>query len=270
MSLINEALKKAQRQRALEAAQTPPATATPEDVKEGGTAVISGVEKAAARPAVESLTPRLIKRRKPTPAQNIVAVVLAVVVLVVAGLSSAVLWFDFEWGAEEAPVVVAGGGNEPVRVGPMPVEPGPVGPVPGPEEAAGEVGEPEEVPPVMFPGLSPVVPVMPVTPVEPEPEPVVVVVPVRRAPVRGPVAPPSGSSAEEVVRVSELQVLQFLDTLRVTASRPSETDPRVLMNDRLFRLGDLVDRELGLRIKAIRPGELIFTDEAGREFTKLF
>ncbi len=59
------------------------------------------------------------------------------------------------------------------------------------------------------------------------------------------------------------RVHAFLDTLRVTGIRSSTTDPRVSMNDRVFRLNDIVDRNLELRIVGIAPEGLTFIDPNG-------
>jgi hypothetical protein len=59
------------------------------------------------------------------------------------------------------------------------------------------------------------------------------------------------------------RVHAFLDTLRVTGIRASATDPRVSMNDRVFRLNDIVDRNLELRIIGIAPEGPTFIDPNG-------
>jgi hypothetical protein len=52
--------------------------------------------------------------------------------------------------------------------------------------------------------------------------------------------------------------------------RASATDPKVLMNDRVYRLNDVVDRDLQLRIIGIAPRELRFRDARGYVYTKTF
>jgi hypothetical protein len=44
----------------------------------------------------------------------------------------------------------------------------------------------------------------------------------------------------------------------------------VLMNERVFRLNDTVDRELGLRLTGVQPDLLIFTDATGATYEKLY
>ena len=66
------------------------------------------------------------------------------------------------------------------------------------------------------------------------------------------------------------QVYALLDAMHVTGIRTSDTDPKVLMNDRVYKLNDLVDRPTGLRITRIASDHLTFTDGAGFEYTKTF
>jgi hypothetical protein len=65
-------------------------------------------------------------------------------------------------------------------------------------------------------------------------------------------------------------VLAFLENARVTGVRASATDPKVLMNNRVYRLYDTVERALELRVTKITPRELQFTDARGYVYTKAF
>ncbi|MCF3652197.1 hypothetical protein [Synoicihabitans lomoniglobus] len=65
-------------------------------------------------------------------------------------------------------------------------------------------------------------------------------------------------------------VLNYLERSRVTGVRASATDPKVLMNDRVFRLNDVVDRDLQLRVIEIDPRQLKFRDPQGYVYTKSF
>ncbi len=65
-------------------------------------------------------------------------------------------------------------------------------------------------------------------------------------------------------------VLTFLENARVTGVRPSPTDPKVLMNNRVYRLNDVVDGALQLRVTVIESRQLQFTDTAGFVYTKGF
>ncbi|MCC5022502.1 MAG: hypothetical protein J6386_06765 [Candidatus Synoicihabitans palmerolidicus] len=58
-------------------------------------------------------------------------------------------------------------------------------------------------------------------------------------------------------------VVSYLERSKVTGVRTSATDPKVLMNDRVYRLEEFVDRDLQLRVIAIEPRELKFRDPRG-------
>jgi hypothetical protein len=63
-------------------------------------------------------------------------------------------------------------------------------------------------------------------------------------------------------------VYDFLNTLRITGVRGIDREARVLMNERVWRLNDVVSPDLGLRLSAVRPGLLVFTDAKGRTYEK--
>ena len=65
-------------------------------------------------------------------------------------------------------------------------------------------------------------------------------------------------------------VLSYLETAKVTGVRASATDPKVLMNNRVYRLNDIVDSALQLKITAISSRELQFTDARGYVYKKVF
>jgi len=65
-------------------------------------------------------------------------------------------------------------------------------------------------------------------------------------------------------------VYEFLEKLRVAGIRASPTDPKVIMNDRVFRLNDIVDRITQLRLVRIDNDTLTFVDGSGFEYKKSF
>lgn len=79
----------------------------------------------------------------------------------------------------------------------------------------------------------------------------------------------TASDSESVSR-ADPAVLAFLETAKVTGVRASSTDPKVLMNNRVYRLNDLIDRDLQIRITVITGRELKFTDAQGFVYTKGF
>ena len=62
----------------------------------------------------------------------------------------------------------------------------------------------------------------------------------------------------------------FIDRLRVSSIRISESGNKAILNDRLFRINDLVEPSLGLRLTGIEPNKLTFVDEAGTEYIRHF
>ena len=63
---------------------------------------------------------------------------------------------------------------------------------------------------------------------------------------------------------------QFVDAIKVAGIRPSGTDSRVLMNDRVFRVNEIVERNFGLRLTRVEPNSLTFTDANGAIYVKNF
>lgn len=50
----------------------------------------------------------------------------------------------------------------------------------------------------------------------------------------------------------------------------TSTDAKVLMNDRVYRVGSLVEAEMGLTLVGITTGSLTFEDERGGRYTRTF
>lgn len=232
MSLINEALKKAQRQRTEEAAPAAPAP-TP---AAPGTAAVP--------------VARIAKHSPPMPARTLVLLLGGGgAVLVMAGVLVFLFYFgDSEPAAPAKPVVATA---SPIVATPVP-SPAPVTPAPQP---------PSPVPPVISVQLPPIVAPSPAPTPAPTPAPVpVVVVPPAPAPV---VVTP-----QPRVPVANPAVYEFLEKLRVSGVRASATDPKVIMNDRVFRLNDIVDKPTQLRLLRVDNFTLIFADPSGFEYRK--
>lgn len=85
----------------------------------------------------------------------------------------------------------------------------------------------------------------------------------------GPAAPSTAAPLVSV-RQQDPRILAYLDALVVNGIRPSPDDPKVLMNNRVFRVRDVVDRELNLKLTAIAPAKLTFEDERGMLYVKNF
>jgi hypothetical protein len=241
MSLINEALKKAQKQRT---GESPPLAAMP------------GV---GGEPAA-----RIARRAKPVGFNSLLMRLGlgagALVVLVVAGFF---LVRVLKNKPETPPPAKTAPATEtapsPVASAPTPVVPAPTSTVantfvlpvaPPPAPAAAHKTEPA-VPKTDAAGpkveSKPVV-AAPVTP-PPQAEPAKPAAP----------APKMGSKG-----------INYIENLRIAGIRASATDSKVLMNDHVYRIGDTVEHELGLKITGITSSSLTFEDEHGAVYTRQF
>ena len=81
-----------------------------------------------------------------------------------------------------------------------------------------------------------------------------------------PAAPPPPASAGKF----DARAQAYVDALHVTGIRASGDDSKVLMNDRVFRLNDIVERSLGLRLTGVAAERLSFTDANGVVYTRNF
>jgi hypothetical protein len=82
-----------------------------------------------------------------------------------------------------------------------------------------------------------------------------------RLPAERSLTPPRASSA----------MATAIEAFRVAGIRASGSDPRVLMNDRVFRVNDIVDHALGIRLTGVQSNALTFTDvETGAVYTRHF
>lgn len=218
MSLINEALKKAQRMRQAE----PGSEGAP-----------------AADDAAHA--PRVPKRRPAVQARN---VVIATGCVVLAFAVAGGIAFYYLLPDTTPPEIVHRAAPKAATPAPVEADLENVPTVTVPTSLA----SPEEAPSDSAPAATPDATAAPASqPAETTPPP-----PPEPQPVENP------------------RVYEFLDTLRVAGIRASATDPKVLMNERVFRLNDIVDRSLGLRITGISPDGLTFTDETGFEYRKNF
>lgn len=234
MSLINEALKKAQRQRSLDAA---PLSSAP-----------SGIAAAAVTTHERSATHR---HRSNAP-------VWFGVGLLLLGAGATVLIMRYAF-APAAPTTAAT--TDPAAA------PAPASlPTPAPLPPAPE-------PLVTLPPIAPISP-LPAAPSSLKPVPAAPSPSAQSAPAVA--STPSASPLPvEVVPVAvpavedhETRVRAFLASARLTGVRGQDTQARVLMNEKVYRLNDMVEPELGLRLSAVRAGLLVFTDAEGRTYEK--
>ena len=280
MSLINEALKKAQRQR---------------------TQDVSPSSSTGSPPSPEGTPPprRVVKRSQPMPAQTLVIVGAAC--LMIVGVVAAGFWFLIGPSGEStdnsAPLVVGS-----AKPAPSPAPAGtPATSVAGTAPAGGVGAQPEptrapgttSTATSTTPGANAAVTPTPVGGVaafvfdvkmaEAKPD---AATPAAETTQRSPSDPATAGTAQEGTGEGALHIdvpageagfvppnsrsSAIVDTLRVSGIRASGTDPKVLMNERVYRLNDVIDHSIGLRLKEINPNNLVFIDETGATYVRNF
>lgn len=209
MSLINEALKKAQRQR------TAAESAPPLPGRNGGT------------------VPR--KRGRALPTQTLLLIVGGAAVLIAVSVVLTIFM--------------------------MRSEPGTVEPA-TPATARADVPDiPPAAPVITLPKIE-----VPVITPEPEPEVVAPETSVETIPTPTPEPKPVAPTPP----VYDERIYAYIDRLQVMGIRSSGSDSKVLMNDRVYRVNDIVERSLGLKLLEVTPDALIFIDPSGATYTKNF
>jgi hypothetical protein len=211
MSLINNALKKAQRQRSEGSSSAP----TP-----GGT---------SHRPS---------RRGKAIPAQNLLLIVTGACVVVALSVAVTIYLLRTPNPPDATTSLVA---NTPIEPVPNVTASQPIPAIETPTQA-----EPEPITAAQ-------------ADVEPEPAAEVIVKQLPEPP------PPL-----ETVAQPNLKIYTFIDQLQIMGVRFSGTSSKVLMNDRVYRVNDIVDRTLGLRLTTVTKDSLIFVDANGASYTKNF
>ena len=64
--------------------------------------------------------------------------------------------------------------------------------------------------------------------------------------------------------------MAYIDALRITGIRAVGSESRVIMNDRVYRINDIVERSLSLRLTKVDADHLTFTDANGANYVKYF
>ena len=220
MSLINDALKKAQRQR------------TEEPSAPAGGSPVAGA--------------RIAKRGRALSSNTMVLIGSGAIVLIVLSV-----------------VITVNLVNQPAKSTP-PAIPPPTSPTtkteknpPLPPPAAVESKPPAA-------GIAPARATVPIAATTPPPTtPAPEVAPAPPPPVPAPVivsiAPPTDERA-----------VAFIEAIRVTGIRSFGNESRVLMNDRVYRVNDIVERNIGLKLTAVNADSLVFTDPRGKTYFKKF
>ena len=66
------------------------------------------------------------------------------------------------------------------------------------------------------------------------------------------------------------RMIAVIEHFRVGGIRVAGAESKVLMNDHVFRINDIVDHELDIRLTAIEPKALTFEDARGAGYTRNF
>lgn len=239
MSLINDALKKAQKQRTGEA----PAL--------------------HSMPSVGGESPQRIARRaKPTGFNTLIlrAGIASAVTLVLA-LGA---YFAFGRKTEVQPSALS---PQPAAAAPSPATPPP---------AAQPAATP---PPVTFTlKTEPAKPKPETGNLKPEAQSVANAEAPKPVPTTASAQQPATNNQQPVqvlvppkpVAKLEPRAIEFIEALKVAGIRASATDPKVLMNDRVYRPGSVVNAEMGLKLAEITANSLTFEDDHGGRYTRTF
>lgn len=83
-----------------------------------------------------------------------------------------------------------------------------------------------------------------------------------------PVSPPP--AVIDDVEASAAAAQKLIDEMRISGVRQQGAGSKVLINGRVYRLNEIVDRTLGLRLTQVHPTQLTFTDRQGAIFTREF
>lgn len=256
MSLINDALKKAQRDR-------DPAAPT----------AALGFGSAG-------------RSRTRTPAQHWLLVLgSGALVLVVLSVAFTLLWTTPDTPPRKT--ATAAPAARPASTDPAPdpapavvpvlppARPAPAETPPAAVAAASELPSPTvtAAPTSSVPTAAPAQPEAPAAVSKP-PEPDTPDSPARAAPypetqasAPSPVSPTAARAAPLVPRPDE-KVAAYIGTLRVAGVHALGEESRVLINERVYRVNEVIERNLGIQLVLIEPGRLHFVDGRGVTYVK--
>jgi hypothetical protein len=239
MSLINEALKKAQRQRT--------------ESHAGAEPTVPGGDGA-----------RIAKRAQPRSARTLLLISAGALALVVTSVIVTILFVNGSDGAAPPPAV----GPASPSTSPAPAVP--IEPAAAPAPPLIVAAEPVPPAPITAAPAAPAVPLAAAAEitaaVPPDPVPNAAIA---AQPAEDP-SPAKASPATPPTQQRDERVYAFIETIRVTGIRSSGDDSRVLMNNRVYRVNDIVERNLGIRLIQVEVDSLTFADAHGQTYTKHF
>lgn len=258
MSLINEALKKAQRLRTEDAAD--PTSSYP-------------VGGAGAS-----------RRGKPQSANTMVLIGSGALVLVVLSVFFTVYLVNRPSTPASAAVASAAPVVKPAAAAPVVSEPttpaivipkiAPSQTAPAPGESSGSAtpsvaAAPTPASSVTAPGTPPVTVAIPATAPQPPST-----APSQTASLPTPQAEPQVAAPAPAPALApdapDERVSAFVESVRVTGIRSSGAESRVLMNERVYRVNDIVERTMNVRLIKAASDSLTFSDPRGVIYVKRF
>jgi hypothetical protein len=204
------------------------------------------------------------KRREPMPAQTLVLIAAAcLIVLLLAGGGAFLIFYPSQSPASNvrpaAQVPPAGSTASPVTTTAHSA-------LPANREATPPVATAAVPAPTASPAKEPAV----ITP----PATVSVALPTARVAATTSTASPSHAvtapKSNRTQAMPDPRITSMVEGFKITGIRASSTDPKVLMNDRVFRINDIIDHTSGLKLTAVAPDRLTFVDSEGAVYTKDF
>jgi hypothetical protein len=84
-----------------------------------------------------------------------------------------------------------------------------------------------------------------------------------------PAVAPVVEEVEERINNPKPHIQAWVDKLTVSGIRPGDR-PKALMNDRVFLIGDIVNRDLGLQLLKVTDRLLVFEDNEGNTYDLTF
>lgn len=64
------------------------------------------------------------------------------------------------------------------------------------------------------------------------------------------------------------RIAAYIESMRIKGVRASGADSRVFINDRIYRVNEIVDRALSIRLLQVNSGSLTFSDANGVTYVK--
>ncbi len=251
MSLINEALKKAQRQR----------TDSPDSP------VVSAVVSGTATTPPDAAAVEMPARRGRSSRSGAPVILLGAggAVLVVVSVVATVFLLNRPAPAPAGTAVRSAGVSD------VASSPPPVASVP--EIKAPIISRIEPVPPPIATAPTPSAPLSNTAAITaaatsaPEPVAATATEPASTAASVASVAAPATPRTDGK---TDPRISAFVDAIRVAGIRSSGNESRVLMNDKVYRVNDIVERPLAIRLTKVEADTLTFTDANGIVYVKSF